>query len=92
MEREQLDKIKERIAKLLAMAKDAASPNEAAIAAGRARSLMDKYQLDEYDIKDAAPVQFAQGDATRAYSAMPYHVEILSILGFALQRLPGRYR
>lgn len=73
-----LTKVKERIAKLLSMAKDASSPNEAAIAAQRARALMDKYQLDEYDISEAAPVQFGESDATRAFSAMPYHVEILS--------------
>ena len=42
MNREEFQKIKERIAKLLAMARDASSPNEAAIAAQRARSLMDK--------------------------------------------------
>ena len=46
-----LAKIKDRIAKLLAMAGDSSSPNEAAIAAGRARALMDKYQVDEFDVK-----------------------------------------
>tara|TARA_R110000787_G_scaffold256232_2_gene361529 strand:- start:1210 stop:1911 length:702 start_codon:yes stop_codon:yes gene_type:complete len=45
-------KIMERVRKLLAMAKDATSPNEAAIAARRARSLMDKHQLEEHDIED----------------------------------------
>lgn len=40
-------KVKERIQKLLAMAKDTSSPEEAAIAAGRARKLLDKYQIDE---------------------------------------------
>jgi hypothetical protein len=79
VEREQLDKIKERIAKLLSMAKDASSPNEAAIAAQRARAMMDKYQLDEYDIKDAAPDVFGEVDVTRAFAAMPYHMDILSV-------------
>lgn len=45
-------KIMERVRKLLAMAKDANSPNEAAIAARRARALMDKHQLQENDIED----------------------------------------
>ena len=34
MERENIEKIKDRIAKLLRMAQDSSSPNEAAIAAG----------------------------------------------------------
>jgi len=77
--RENLDKIKERIAKLLAMAQDASSPNEAAIAAQRARALMDKHQLDEYDVSEAAPQEFAREAVTRAFSAMPYHIDILSV-------------
>lgn len=79
MEREELTKIKERIAKLLAMAADASSPNEAAIAAQRARALMDKYQLDEYDISEAAPVEFAQEAATRVFASVPYHVDVLAV-------------
>lgn len=79
MEREQLDKIKERIAKLMAMAKDASSPNEAAIAAQRARSLMDKYQLDEYDISEAAPQEFSEEAVSRAFAAIPYHMDVLAV-------------
>lgn len=79
MDRENLEKVKERIAKLLAMAKDASSPNEAAIAAQRARALMDKYQLDEYDIQDAVPDVFGEQDATRAFAAIPYHMDILAV-------------
>lgn len=48
-EKDDLEKIKTRIKKLLAMA-DSTSPNEAAIAAKRAASLMDKYQLEKADI------------------------------------------
>ena len=44
-------KIMERVRKLLAMAKDATSPHEAAIAARRARSLMDKHQLEEHEME-----------------------------------------
>lgn len=74
-----LTKVKERIAKLLAMAKDASSPNEAAIAAQRARGLMDKYQLDEYDISEAAPDVFGEQDITRVFAAIPYHMDILAV-------------
>ena len=52
-------KLLERIRRLLAMADDASSPNEAAIAARRVRKLMDEHQvtkedaegvIDEFDI------------------------------------------
>jgi hypothetical protein len=79
MEREQLEKVKERIAKLLAMAADASSPNEAAIAAQRARALMDKYQLDEYDVSESQAVEFADESVTRVFAAVPYHVDILAV-------------
>ena len=45
-----IDKIKERIQKLLAMANDASSPNEAAIAASRVQKLMAKYNLEMVDV------------------------------------------
>lgn len=43
-------KIIERIQRLLAMAKDSGSPNEAAIAAKRAEALMRKHQLDHAEV------------------------------------------
>ena len=46
------DKLIKRVQKLLAMANDAGSPNEAAIAARRARSLMDKHSLSQSDVED----------------------------------------
>jgi hypothetical protein len=79
MNLEELQRIKERIAKLLAMAKDASSPNEAAIAAQRARALMDKYQIDEYDVSEVAPHEFSHDGVTRAFAALPYHINILSV-------------
>lgn len=45
-----MTKIKERISRLLAMAADESSPHEAAIAARRARALLDKYQIDEFEL------------------------------------------
>lgn len=73
-----IQKIKERIAKLLRMADDASSPNEAAIAASRARKLMDKYQLDLMDVEDSQPEEFATNAATRFYGAFPYHLNVFS--------------
>lgn len=46
------DKVIEKIRKLLAMADDTASPNEALIAARRARKLMDKHQISREDIEE----------------------------------------
>lgn len=43
------EKIIRRVKRLLAMAEDASSPNEAMIAAKRARALMDKYQISKSD-------------------------------------------
>ena len=51
--------ILDKIRKLLAMAKDASSPNEAAIAAKQARALMDKHQVSEMDIS-MTPSQFGE--------------------------------
>ena len=45
------EKVIKRVKKLLAMAEDASSPNEALIAAKRARALMDKHQLSKSDIE-----------------------------------------
>lgn len=44
------NKIVERVRKLLAMAKDSSSPNEAAIAARRASKLMEQHNLQQADI------------------------------------------
>ena len=44
------EKIMDRIRKLLAMSRDTGSVHEAAIAARRARNLMDEYQINEMDL------------------------------------------
>lgn len=54
-----IEKILETIRKLLRMAGDAGSPNEAAIAAGRARKLMDKYRVSLSDLKESNGFGFA---------------------------------
>ncbi len=47
------EKILNRVKKLLAMAADGSSPNEAAIAAKRARALMDKHQISQKDLVES---------------------------------------
>ena len=47
MNQTKLDKVLDRIAKLLAMANDTSSPEEAAIAARRANALMREHQIEE---------------------------------------------
>jgi len=57
-------KIIDKVQKLLNMANDASSPNEAMIAAKKARSLMDKHQLSIEDIESSIGVQFKQTECT----------------------------
>lgn len=66
-----LEKIKDRIAKLLRLAADASSPNEAAIAASRARKLMDQYQVEEYQLKGQFDEEFGDAVYGRAFAAVP---------------------
>lgn len=63
-------KIIERVRQLLAMAADTSSPHEAAIAAGRARKLMDKHQIDLADLKDDS-TGFGFQKVDKAYRYMP---------------------
>lgn len=76
---EDLNKIKERVAKLLAMAEDTSSPEEAAIAASRARKLMDKHQLEAWECQKDVQEPFCEARATRVYAAMPVYLDILSV-------------
>lgn len=52
------NKVMDRIRKLLAMAQDVSSPHEAAIAAGRARKLMDQHQVSELELTSSEPNRF----------------------------------
>ena len=54
------DNIIDRIRKLLAMSKDTSSPHEAAIAARRARALMDAHQVSELDLSTVTDDQFGE--------------------------------
>ena len=58
------DKIIERVRALLAMGSDTSSPNEAAIALGRARKLMDKHQVTAIDIENAEEDDFGENAFT----------------------------
>lgn len=65
-----LNKVKERIAKLLAMAENNGNEHEAAQAAARARKLMDQYQLDRMDVEQTAS-DFGYEYAGESYAFMP---------------------
>lgn len=78
MTTEDLSKIKERIAKLLRMAEDVSSPHEAAIAASRARKLMDKHQLSSFDL-DMTEKEFATANATRFFAAIPVYLSLFAV-------------
>jgi hypothetical protein len=58
------DKVIERIRKLLAMADDVSSPNEAMIAAKRARALMDKHQISKDDVRSAGDDMFLESESS----------------------------
>lgn len=65
-----LNKVKERIAKLLAMAENNGNEHEAAQAAARARKLMDQYQLDHMDVGQTAS-DFGYEYAGESYAFQP---------------------
>lgn len=65
-----LNKVKERIAKLLAMAENNGNEHEAAQAANRARRLMDQYQLDRMDVEQSAS-DFGYEYAGESYAFQP---------------------
>lgn len=71
------EKILERVRALLAMAADTSSPNEASIAAGRARKLMDQHQISLADLKESNGFGF--GRAGQSYRFMPKWKDILAV-------------
>ncbi|WQY99590.1 hypothetical protein [Acinetobacter phage pB23] len=77
-----MNQIYDRIQKLLAMAKDASSPNEAMIAMERARRLMNKYQIEESDMigRDADDSRFSfQSLLKKQYKFMPTWLNTLAV-------------
>jgi hypothetical protein len=75
----EIEKVKERISKLLAMAKDSSSPHEAAIAAKRARALMDKYQIEESNIEAATANDFGTATTERIFKRRSHWIEDLAV-------------
>lgn len=77
MEKSNNKNIIDRIRKLLRMAKDVSSPNEAAIAAARARKLMDQYQIQETDIVN--DTEFSINSCSDSYRYTPKWKSVLSV-------------
>jgi len=71
------EKILNRVKKLLAMAADGSSPNEAAIAAKRARALMDKHQISEKDIVESDG--FGEETGGRRRQAIPKWEQFIAV-------------
>jgi hypothetical protein len=86
-------KIVERIRKLLAMSEDQSSPEEAAIAAGRAAKLLQKYNLDRADIIIHQQDSVAMGTANTqtAYRNIPSWVSTLGVPVAELHDCNGIY-
>lgn len=57
------EKLLDRVRRLMAMAQDSSSPNEAAIAARRARALMDRYDITMAELKEVTDHDFGTGFA-----------------------------
>ena len=80
MSDEKVKKILERIRKLLAMAGDASSPHEAAIAAKRAKALLNEHNLSEADVIAGGMTldDFQTRDVGEARRRFPKWISILS--------------
>lgn len=72
-----VEHILNKIRKLLSMASDVGSPNEAAIAAGQARKLMDKYQVSLDNLEESSV--FDSIKVGKEYRFMPIWKGILSV-------------
>jgi len=77
----EIEKIIARIQKLLAMAEDSSSPHEAAIAAGRAAKLLQKYNLDHADVilADIDQSDFTEECTDSWHRRQPRWVDILGL-------------
>ena len=71
-------KIIDRVKKLLAMSADVGSPEEAVIAARRARSLMDKHQIEAYEVEQfSARSRFNEVHSGKPYKYTPLWLQFL---------------
>jgi hypothetical protein len=75
------EKILKRIERLLAMSKDASSPNEAAIAARRAEALMREHNLNEADVilKEMTDDDIVDIESSTGYSTIPHWMMRLTV-------------
>ena len=73
------DKVLDRIRKLLAMAGDTSSPHEAAIAAKRARSMMDKHQVSEVDLTTMSASDMGHSDLELKQKTNNLFTSVLSV-------------
>ena len=87
-------KIIDRIRKLLAMSEDTGSPNEAAIAAGRAAKLMQQYNLDHADVilTTASEDSITENASTVAHKAVPQWIASLIVPVANLHDCEARYK
>lgn len=78
---QELDRIKQKIQKLLNLAEKAANEHEAANAMAKARALMDKYELSQFDTLDmgGVDVKFTRALATRFFAAIPEYLRFLPV-------------
>lgn len=72
------DRIISKVKKLLAMAGDSSSPEEALIAARQARALMDKYQIEKSEI-EIADKKFGVAKESSSWKRLPLWKQWLSI-------------
>lgn len=74
----ELERVIRKVKKLLAMASDVSSPNEAAIAARRARSLMDQHQLSQEDLLIDTDDRFGVSASEKTYKQLPTWARFLA--------------
>lgn len=74
-------RILERVKKLLAMAADTSSPEEAAIAARRASKLMEQHSITQAEVltRDEVDDRISSNASDEGYKRMPFWYEILGI-------------
>lgn len=85
------EKILERIRNLLAMAGDTSSPNEAAIAARRARALMDRYQIEEMDLTSLNQEDFGAEDLSTGFKTNNGPISCMAVAVAKLNDTQVRY-
>ena len=81
--KEKSEKILNRVRKLLAMSEDTSSPHEAAIAAKRARKLIDEYQIQEFELHKEKAFDFKAEE----YRTNRKYNKVIGIISVAIAKL-----